>query len=210
MEWKNAYVLVRPEKDGTVKIVHSTEKLKDARYWLQYIALAGDAVFMTPANAQYKGKDGEPTYMSHLVARGQLDHTEKNWKTQVFDAKEGAKLNFVSAEPEKPAEEGKAASVVIQETQIIQLANGKPHAIPLELLSAILQQFPKKFQIVLADPSKWIEWESALTLMTQDMYVVNVDRNSKWPLTVTLKPDTGKGETMNYESGMRFVVRQRA
>ncbi len=209
MEWKNAYILVRPEADGTVKIVHTAEKLKDARYWLQYIALAGDAVFVTPANPQYKGKSGEPTYMSHLIARGKIDHTESKWKNQVFDAKEGVRLNFVVAEPEKTTAAAKEEPVAIPETQILQLANGKPHPLSLELLSAILQQFPRKFQIVLADASKWIEWESALTLMTQDMYVVGVDKQSKWPLTVTLKPDTGKGETMNYESAMKFVVRQR-
>ena len=203
MEWKNAYVLVRPERNGTLNVVHTAEQLKDARYWLQYIAEPGDAIFVTPTNPQYKGKNGEPTFMSYLVSRGKLDHSEPAWKRQAFEAKD-AELSFVGGKAET------APSIVIQETQIIQLANGKPHAIPLELLSAILQQFPQKFQIVLAEPSKWIEWESAMTLMMQDMFVVNADPISKWPLTVTLKPDTGKGETMNYEADMRFVIRQRA
>ena len=63
--------------------------------------------------------------------------------------------------------------------------------------------------MVLAEPTKWIDWESALTLMTRDMYIIGVDKSAKWPLTVTLKPKEGSGETIGYEAEMRFIVRPR-
>jgi len=207
MEWQSAYILVRPDSNGSVQVVHKAEKLKDARYWLQYIAHAGDAVFITPKNAQYKGT-GEPTYMSHLIARGKIDYNEKQWKTQVFAEKDAAKLTFVEASSEPKAASAPTAPS-ISETKIVELANGKPHALTLDELAGILRQSTKQFRVVLSDPTKWVDWESALTLMTQEMYVIAVDKGAKWPLTVTLKPETGKGETMNYEADMRFVVRPR-
>lgn len=198
MDWSCPYILVRPESDGTLQVVYHAEKLKDARYWLQYIAHAGDAVFITSKNAQYKGS-GDPTYMSHLVARGKIDYNEKQWKGQVFGEKETSQLTFVP----------KRAEGSVSETKIVEIANGQPQTLTLDELASILKQSANNFRVVLSEPTKWIEWETALTHKAQELYVIAVDRGAKWPLTVSLKPELDEGENLNYEANMRFVVRPR-
>lgn len=208
MEWHTPYILVRPEANGTLRVVHNAEKLKDARYWLQYIAHAGDAVFITSKNTQYKG-DGNPTYMSHLVDRGKIDYNEQQWKGQVFPETDSLTFQFVRPTNEaRPAPASRASSSMC-ETKIVELANGKPQALSLDELAVILRQSRKQFQVVLSEPTRWVEWESSITLMTQELYVIGVELGAKWPLTVTLKPESGKGETMNYEANMRFVLKPR-
>ncbi|MFN8389390.1 MAG: hypothetical protein U0136_03785 [Bdellovibrionota bacterium] len=208
MNFNGPYIVVRPESDGTCRIVHTAQKLKDARYWLQYIALPGDAVFITPLNPQYKGS-GDPTYSTHLVKRGTLEHDEKKWKSQVFATKDGAQLRFSDELPAAPVEDPSKNGAHLSGTDVARLADGKPHALGLEELRQIMQLHSKTFQVVLADAAKWIDWESALVLMTHDVHIMAADPQAKWPLTVTLKPDQGKGETMNYEKEMQFIVRQK-
>lgn len=76
------YILVRVDADGKPFVVHSTEKMKDARYWLQYIAQPGDAILMTSSHEKYSG-DGTPLYQAHLVSRGKIEYSEELWKKQV-------------------------------------------------------------------------------------------------------------------------------
>ena len=87
--WVNPYIIVRVQEDGSIAVVHQTEKLKDARYWLTYISEPGDAIFTTPEYKQYKG-DGSPTYMAHLLKRGDVKYDEKAWRAMV--KKEAATL----------------------------------------------------------------------------------------------------------------------
>ena len=199
MDWLCPYILVRPEPDGTLQVVYHAEKLKDARYWLQYIAHAGDAVFITSKNAQYKG-NGDPTYMSHLVSRGKIDYNEKQWKGQVFGETETLQLTFISKRLETPP---------LSETKIVEIANGEPQTLTLDELASILKQSANKFRVVLSEPTKWTDWESALTHKAQELYVIAVDKGAKWPLTVTLKPEMAEGENLNYEANMGFFVRPR-
>ena len=83
MPWEDPYIHVRVDEHGVAKIVHAAKSTKDARYWLQYIALAGDAIFTTPSHPQYAG-NGTPVYMAHLVARGKIEYSEEGWKRQVL------------------------------------------------------------------------------------------------------------------------------
>ncbi len=80
------YVFCRVSQDGIADFIHSATNIKDAKYWLTYIAEPGDALCQTPAHPKYKGS-GEPTYYAHLVKRGSVAYDEAAWKTLAAKAK---------------------------------------------------------------------------------------------------------------------------
>ena len=210
MSWKTSYILVRPSGEAQVSIVHSADKLKDARYWLQYIAQSGDAIFTTPIHAQYKGS-GDPTYMCHLIARGKMDYNEAQWKSNFVQLSDPAQSLTFSTEVAKEVPKEKTSEQSgFSETEIVQLLDGKPKPLSLTQLKSLMHINARQLEILLAEPTKWIDWESALTLMTRDVYIISVNPESQWPLTVTLKPEDKKGETMDYDAKMNFMVRPRA
>lgn len=209
MDWKSAYILVRPETEGVCRIVHTADKLKDARYWLQYIAQAGDAIFLTPKNPQYKGSNGEPCYSAHLFARGKIEHNEADWKKQAFSGNQVAKITFVEGGAEKKTEDGASGAAAKVTVNLADFADGKPRPLSLAQIGALLRDYSDKISVVLAEAGKWIDWESALTLMTQDMYVIGVEEGTDWPLRVTLKPGQDNGQTMNYEEEMKFTLKKK-
>lgn len=210
MSWDTSYILVRPAGDAKLNIVHKADKLKDARYWLQYIAQSGDAIFTTPIHNQYKG-DGDPIYMCHLVQRGKMDYNENQWKNSHLKlSSPNEKLTFAVEEVVKDEKKSESKSSGFTETEIVQLLDGKPKNLSLVQLKSILNTSAKQLDVLLSEATKWIDWESALTLMTRDVYVISVNPDSEWPLTVTLKPNEKKGETMDYSDEMKFIVKPRA
>ena len=86
MAWDKPYIVVRIGEDGSAAVVHTAAMIKDARYWLQYIALPGDALFQTPAHPKCTG-NAEPTYYAHLRARGKIEHDEKLWTETTLKGK---------------------------------------------------------------------------------------------------------------------------
>ena len=82
MSWTRPYIVIRVGEEGRTEIVHSTMGIKDARYWLQYIAMPGDAVFQTPAHPKCNGQ-GEPIYYAHLVSRGKIRHDQQLWTNEI-------------------------------------------------------------------------------------------------------------------------------
>jgi hypothetical protein len=79
VDLERAYVFCRITGPGTTEFVHSAAGIKDAKYWLTYIAQPGDALCQTPAHPKYNG-NGEPTYYAHLVKRGSIAYNEAEWK----------------------------------------------------------------------------------------------------------------------------------
>ncbi len=207
MEWQNGYVIMRPEASGTMYLVHGADKMKDARYWLQYIGAPGDAIFTTRKNPQHKGP-GETTYLSHLISRGKLGHSEADWKTQVFEKKTSAEV--VVVDPPSPSTPGVGSTKSSDSGTVDarQLSDGKPRPYPLKTLAELVRGMPADLRLTLAEPTKWINWESALTLMVQDVFVVAVDPAAKWPLSVTMKYGSQDSTTMDYNPEMKFVVRE--
>jgi hypothetical protein len=98
-------------------------------------------------------------------------------------------------------------SKVITETEIIQLADGRPKNLTLDQIKAILNIEQVNLKIILAEPAKWIDWESAMTLMMKDTYVVALSDDPKWPLAVSFDFQAVKGDTMNYDKEMKFIVK---
>lgn len=82
MSWDKEFILWRVE-DGKGSVVYGAEALKDAKYWLSYVALPKDAIFRTPKHRQYKGS-GAPEYLAHLIERGKVAYDSAEWK-KLFD-----------------------------------------------------------------------------------------------------------------------------
>lgn len=82
--WEKPYIIIRISTEGQTQIVHSCDTLKDAKYWLSYIAVAGDAIFTTPAHPKNTGS--MPLYFAHLVSRGNTEHDENKWKNNFLKA----------------------------------------------------------------------------------------------------------------------------
>ncbi len=91
MAWNTAYIIIRLDQNGVANIVHQADAIKDARYWLQYIALPGDAIFATSAHPKFTTA-ANPVYQAHLLSRGKIEYSEMNWKKMV--KKEGAEIAF--------------------------------------------------------------------------------------------------------------------
>ena len=82
MSWNKPYIIIRIAADGSVTKVHEAEKMKDARYWLTYIALPGDAIFQTPAHPKHEGGE-KILYLAHLISRGSVGYDETSWRKMV-------------------------------------------------------------------------------------------------------------------------------
>ena len=78
METTTPYIILRVDEDGKASTVKDNDKLKDATYWLNYIAEPGDALFITDKHPKYQG-EGEPTYRAHLAKRGQVEYDKGKW-----------------------------------------------------------------------------------------------------------------------------------
>ena len=78
MTWLMPYIIVRCDGNGASIKVHEADKIKDARYWLSYIAQPGDALFQTPAHPKHEGGD-KPIYKAHLIDRGNVGYEEQDW-----------------------------------------------------------------------------------------------------------------------------------
>lgn len=76
---ESPYIVLRTDAQGIAYVVYATDKIKDARYWLNYIAQPGDGLFHSSSHPRYAGNNGKPEYKSHLVGRGNIAYDEKQW-----------------------------------------------------------------------------------------------------------------------------------
>ena len=78
MNWEQPYVILRAKQNGEVEVAHEASTIKDARYWLNYIAEPGDALFQTPAHPKHTaGHNLE--YKAHLIGRKEVGYDETAW-----------------------------------------------------------------------------------------------------------------------------------
>lgn len=76
------YIFVRINAEKKAEIVNSCESIKDANYWLNYIAEPGDAMFITPSHPKHTGGSA-PEYHSHLISRRNVGRDEAEWRSIV-------------------------------------------------------------------------------------------------------------------------------
>lgn len=206
MDWKTQLIIARPQANGTLIVVNECASLKDARYWLNYIAEPYDALFLTPLNPKYAG-DGSPAYSCHLISRAKTEYDKKKWMEKAFELGEKACVTFKQNDP-IPQKKEETQTQEMTETEIITLADGHPRSLTIDQLKKIISNKKTKVKVILSEPTKWIDWESALTLMTKDVFVIDISSDPKWPLAVTLDPKSSKGENMNFSEEMKFIVKR--
>ncbi|MCC6952928.1 MAG: hypothetical protein IT290_02300 [Deltaproteobacteria bacterium] len=95
MNWETPWVVLRVKESGQASVVYACKTVKEGKYWLQYIAQPGDAMFQTPLHPKCAGTT-EPTYFAHLIARGDIGHDRGSWEQSVL---KGAGLVVESAHP---------------------------------------------------------------------------------------------------------------
>jgi len=77
MEWKSPFIVYRVSEDGSISEVFYANNLKDAKYWLTYIAKPGDVLCKTPAHPRHNGD--RPEYWSHKQQSGTPCSDQEGW-----------------------------------------------------------------------------------------------------------------------------------
>ncbi len=79
MSWSKKYVVLRPDATTLQLLeVFASDELSKANYWLRYIALVDDALFLTPLHPKQLGA-AAPVYSSHKVGAGKTAQNQKEW-----------------------------------------------------------------------------------------------------------------------------------
>ena len=79
MEWLSPFIVYRVDPSGSLVEVFHTNDLKKAKYWLTYIAEAGDVLCRTPAHPRYENKVGAAEYIQHKLSGGKLATSFEDW-----------------------------------------------------------------------------------------------------------------------------------
>lgn len=79
MAWNTTFVIYRLEEGGNVAEVYQSSDLKQAKYWLTYIAQPGDVLCKTPLHPKHSQKSELPEYWGHKEQSGQTSMQEQTW-----------------------------------------------------------------------------------------------------------------------------------
>ena len=90
MEWSKPFIVYRVSESGQLEEVYHAEDIRQAKYWLTYIAQPGDVLTKTPVHPRHSGESPSPEYWSHKEASGKPSRDEAGWRSQV------AETNFES------------------------------------------------------------------------------------------------------------------
>ena len=96
MEWKQPFVIYRITPDAKLFQVYEASNIKEARYWLTYIAQPGDVLCRTPIHPKHSQQGTTAEYWSHKESSGKSSSREANWK------KIASTKNFTLSLPSAP------------------------------------------------------------------------------------------------------------
>ncbi|MCB0317541.1 MAG: hypothetical protein KDD56_02205 [Bdellovibrionales bacterium] len=85
MEWKSPFIIYRVSSDGKFQEVYHANDLKQAKYWLTYIAEPMDVLCKTPAHPRSEAK--MPEYWSHKEQSGKAAMNKKDWEEKIKENK---------------------------------------------------------------------------------------------------------------------------
>jgi hypothetical protein len=80
MEWHSNFVIYRVLPDGKLLEIFNANSLKDAKYWITYIAEPGDLLCNTPLHPKHSKKDKYPEYWCHKPLKGRVSSDQEDWK----------------------------------------------------------------------------------------------------------------------------------
>jgi hypothetical protein len=80
MEWTVPFIVYRIGLEGKLEEVFWAKDLKQAKYWLTYIAQEGDVLCKTPVHPKHSKKAPIPEYWSHKEVHGQPCTNEEEWR----------------------------------------------------------------------------------------------------------------------------------
>lgn len=92
MQWLTPFIIYRIDQSGKLVPVYSASDLKQAKYWLTYIAQPGDVLCKTPAHPKHSKASETPEYWSHKEKSGMPASDEQAWKN--FAAEKQCDLCF--------------------------------------------------------------------------------------------------------------------
>ncbi len=191
MTWEKPFIIVRRKCGEAIEILHQTDTLKMARYWLQNLAQVNDAIFTTSSHTHYKG-DGTPTYMCHLVNNRRMEYNSGEWRV------------LVGLDPKSDESEFK-----FRQTSIIDISKDTVENETQREILNLLNMNEKQLSILLSKVATNSNWQSFLTLENKSMYLVSLNSNSMSPLTISLN----KQDLLNIEksenSNLKFVITPR-
>lgn len=101
MDWKSPFIVYRITPEGKLEEVFHCQDLKKAKYWLTYVAKAGDVCCRTPAHPKHSGKSKAPEYFGHKETSGQASSKPADWEKIAKNNKCDAK--FPEEQLTKPA-----------------------------------------------------------------------------------------------------------
>ncbi len=92
MEWKSLYIVYRITENTDLLEVFHCDDIKKAKYWLQYIAQAGDVLTKTPKHPKHSKSSNRPEYWSHKESSGTPVSLESKW--QQYLKKQNFEITF--------------------------------------------------------------------------------------------------------------------
>jgi hypothetical protein len=80
MDWTSPFIVYRITSEGKLQEVFHCSDIKKAKYWLQYIAQAGDVLCKTPAHPKHSKATKKAEYWSHKAEKSGPCTEEKKWR----------------------------------------------------------------------------------------------------------------------------------
>lgn len=80
MEWRANFVVYRIQSDGKLQEIFKADSLKEAKYWITYIAEPGDLLCNTPLHPKHSKGSNCPEYWCHKPLKGRVSSDQKDWE----------------------------------------------------------------------------------------------------------------------------------
>ena len=97
MSWNRPFVIYRITAEGKLESVYVCDDIKQAKYWLNYIAQPGDVLCRTPAHPKHSKGSNRPEYCCHKEQSGSSATEESRWRE--FAKHRAGEVEFPEEQP---------------------------------------------------------------------------------------------------------------
>lgn len=176
MEFGEKYLIVRAN-GGELRVIHTTDNLKRARYWLRYIGKNQDALLLSENTPV-------PSYVCHLNQFNKIDFFEEQW------CKENQVTDFTKISP------APAKSTLSQETLILDLSKDNfSQTLDDKRLSSLSGMEPNKLLSLFSKATNNKNFSYEIMKQSDDVHIVSLNSVSNYPLTLRIN---ASGDTLDY------------